>query len=352
MLNKTLIVGAAILIAAVPAAAQQRGSMEFGAFISMNAFDNAYQMDNAIGFGGRIGAFLTPRVSLEMEANQGNAKRPSGLADRSYRFIDTRVLWAPMQIGRATLLLGGGVQHADANVNEAWEDESYGFHALLGGKIAISERAALRVDYTRYFNSGANHGSLKAGISLYRHPDAKQAIVHQTMAAAPMPMMTHSDSVSAAETRRLRALEASYAALRDSLRRNPVQAMTPSSVAALATMLEMINFERDQSDLDEVSRAILRDKVVIFNANPDMRIVITGYASQPGTDAYNLALGFRRATAAKAYLVSQGVAANRIEITTRGEQNLLVEGPGDVANAANRRGQFRLLIADPYLVKP
>ena len=54
----------------------------------------------------------------------------------------------------------------------------------------------------------------------------------------------------------------------------------------------------------------------------------------------------------KAYLVSRGVAANRIEITTRGENNLLVEGPGDVANAANRRGQFRLLIANPYLVRP
>jgi peptidoglycan-associated lipoprotein len=351
MLNKTLIVGAAIMIAAVPAAAQQRGSMELGAFISMNAFDNAYQMDNAIGIGGRVGMFLTPRVSLEVEANNGSAKRPAGLDDRSYRFIDTRILWAPMQLGRAVLLLGAGGQHVDANVNEAWEDESYGFHALVGGKIAISPNAALRVDYTRYFNGGANHGSLKAGISLYRHPEGKETTVYRTNTVTA-PAMTHSDSVSAAETRRLRALEASYAALRDSLRRNPAQAMTPSSVAALATMLEMINFERDKSDLDDVSRAILRDKVKIFEANPAMRIVITGYASQPGTDAYNLALGYRRAVAAKAYLVSQGVAENRIEIATRGEQNLLVEGPGEVANEANRRGQFRLLIADPYLVKP
>lgn len=83
-----------------------------------------------------------------------------------------------------------------------------------------------------------------------------------------------------------------------------------------------------------------------------MRIVITGYASSPGTEAFNMALGFRRATSARAYLVSKGVNADRIEISTRGEQNLLVAGPSDVANTANRRGQFRLLIADPYLVKP
>jgi peptidoglycan-associated lipoprotein len=128
--------------------------------------------------------------------------------------------------------------------------------------------------------------------------------------------------------------------------------VTASNVAALATMLEMIHFERDESSLDDVSRAILRDKVAIFNANPEMKIVITGYASSPGTDAYNMALGFRRATAARAYLMSQGVAENRIEISTRGENNLIVAGPGEVATAANRRGQFRLLIADPYLMAP
>jgi len=83
-----------------------------------------------------------------------------------------------------------------------------------------------------------------------------------------------------------------------------------------------------------------------------MKIVITGYASAPGTDAYNMALGLRRANASRDYLVSRGVAANRIEIATRGENNLLVEGPSDVANTANRRGQFRLLIANPYLVAP
>ncbi|MBA3854634.1 MAG: hypothetical protein C0503_09470 [Gemmatimonas sp.] len=97
---------------------------------------------------------------------------------------------------------------------------------------------------------------------------------------------------------------------------------------------------------------MLDDKVAIFNANPDMKIVITGYASSPGTDAYNMALGLRRANASRDYLVSKGVAANRIEIATRGENNLLVEGPSDVANTANRRGQFRLLIANPYLVAP
>jgi peptidoglycan-associated lipoprotein len=125
-----------------------------------------------------------------------------------------------------------------------------------------------------------------------------------------------------------------------------------SSAEALATMQEMIYFKNDKSDLSEKSRATLRDKVTVFRANPAMRIVISGFASKPGTEAYNMALGLRRAEAAKGYLVSQGVDPIRIEIATLGEGQLAVEGPGEVAAAANRRGQFRLLIADPFLDAP
>ena len=97
MINRTLIIGAVIVVAAMPAAAQQRGSLELGAFVSLNSFDPAYQMDKAIGIGGRLGAFLTPRVSLEFEANNGSAQRPGSLRDRSYRFLDGRPESAPIE---------------------------------------------------------------------------------------------------------------------------------------------------------------------------------------------------------------------------------------------------------------
>ena len=337
------MIGAAMLFAvALPLGAQERGTVELGAFISSNMFQDEFNMDNAIGFGGRVGTFLHPRLSVEFEANGGKATRPAGLADRSFMFIDSRLLWVPMKIGGASLLVGIGAGHVDANVGEEFESQAYGTHLLLGGKIPVTENAALRVDALQYFNAGMSHRSIRAGISLYRHPAGKETTVYQTTQAAATPQRP--DSVSAAETRRLRMAEADLRRLRDSLAADTGRKATATGVADLATMLEMINFEREQSDLDDVSRAILRDKVPIFNANPEMRIVITGYASSPGTEQYNMDLGMRRATAAKAYLVSQGVAANRIEIATRGEQNLLVEGPGDVANAANRRGQFRLLI--------
>ena len=351
MLNRHITLGLAALLVAAPLAAQQRGTVEFGGFVSHNTFDSDFDMKSAVGFGGRFGAYLHPRLSLEFEGNGGTAERPSGLADRSFAIIDGRLLLVPVRVGRASLLLGAGASHVDANVNNDFTDQSYGFHGLVGGKIALSEGTALRADYTRYFNGSAQHGVIKAGLSFSRHPFGKKTTVYREAAAAPQ----RPDSVSAAETNRLRAEEARYRALRDSLSRVGTAAPAApvaSSAAALATMQEMINFKRDEAQLSDTAKSILRDKVTVFRANPAMRIVITGFTSSPGTDAYNMALGLRRAEAAKAYLVSQGVDAVRIEIATKGEGQLLVEGPGASANAENRRGQFRLLIADPHLVAP
>ena len=175
------------------------------------------------------------------------------------------------------------------------------------------------------------------------------ACAHSAPKVAAAPVVAP-DSVSAAETARLRAVETSYQGLRDSLA-VPKPVPPASSAEALATMEQKIFFENNRSDLTDSAQTILNDKVSVFGANPAMRIVIVGFASQPGTNTHNMALGLKRAEAAKAYLVSHGIDPVRIEIATRGEGELAVQGRTEVANAANRRGQFRLLIADPYLVE-
>jgi peptidoglycan-associated lipoprotein len=132
----------------------------------------------------------------------------------------------------------------------------------------------------------------------------------------------------------------------------PPQAAVASSASALTTMNALIYFENDQSNLSDSAKAILEEKVAIFRANPEMRIEILGYASEPGTEHYNFALGGRRAEAAQTYLVGRGIHKDRIEIVTRGKGELVVEGPGEVAAAQNRRDEFRLLIGSGYLVQP
>jgi len=242
-----------------------------------------------------------------------------------------------------SFLLGLGANHTDT-----YFFESYGLDGLLGAKIRLSDFVALRVDGIQSWmaNGNGSNASLHLGLSFYRNPGVN-TVTNTVMVAGPQ-LAQRPDSVSAYETRRLRASEASYLALRDSLGR-PYAA---SSAEALATMQQVIHFQNDQSSLSDSAKAILDDKVTVFRANPAMRIVISGFASQPGTADYNMALGLRRAESAKAYLVSRDVDPIRIEIATKGEGQLLVEGPGEVADAQNRRGQFRLLIADPYLAAP
>jgi outer membrane protein OmpA-like peptidoglycan-associated protein len=349
-----IAVGVAALVSAAPVAGQQRGTVEFGAFGTASSYDASLDMNNSMGFGGRVGAFISPRFSLEFEAGGGNAERPNGLEAVNVGVLSGRALFVPLRLAsnRVSVLLGGGVDHTDANFFE-----SYGWHGLLGMKLGLSETVALRVDGIRSWmatGDGANN-SLHFGLSMYRRPGARMTSA-QTTVYVPGPV--HQDSVSAAETARLRLIAANYKQLRDSLGRPLVpEYLAPTSAAALATMERMIIFSQNSSELTPASKQILDAKVPIFRDNPDMRIVITGFASQPGDSGYNMALGLRRAEATKDYLVSRGVAPVRIEIATKGEGQLLVAGPEEAsedasANVANRRSQFRLLVADPYLVAP
>jgi OOP family OmpA-OmpF porin len=155
-------------------------------------------------------------------------------------------------------------------------------------------------------------------------------------------MMQHEDSVSAAETRRLRASDAALRALRDSLRNAPRAGM---SAAEMTTMEARIHFAFDKAVLTDSAKAILDDKVKVFRDNPDMTISIVGHTDISGTDAYNMALGTRRAEAAKAYIVSKGINANRIVIASRGENQPVTEAAGRAGQAPNRRAVFRIVIA-------
>lgn len=151
--------------------------------------------------------------------------------------------------------------------------------------------------------------------------------------------------INTTEVERLQSVETRYRALRDSLKAARSAARSPSA-ADRVTMVEMIHFQHDRSELTPTAKAILRNKVRVFRDHPSMRITVTGYTSTSGSKAYNMQLGLRRAMAARDYLVARGVEKSRINIATRGDDDLVVDGPGEVADAQNRRGEFRILMAE------
>jgi peptidoglycan-associated lipoprotein len=349
---RTLAIAATTLLASVPAAAQVRGTVEFGAFGSLGTFDKALTLNKGYGGGGRVGVFLDPRFALEFEKGEMRASRTLGLKDVNVGLLAGRLVMTPIRSGALSIQVGAGAG-ASTETNFL---HSYGVNALVGAKYAINENAAFRIDGISDWlanNDWKSFQRVHIGLSLFRRPASSTRVV-EVMTPGPV-VAQRPDSVSADEQARRRRVEAEYRTLRDSLSRRTASVASPttaSSSVALATMEEKIHFASDKSDLTPAARAILDSKVTVFRANPAMRIVIVGNTDEHASDSYNMLLGGRRSAAAKAYLTAQGIDPVRVEISSDGERKLAADGASTSADAANRRAEFRLLMASDYLAAP
>ena len=100
---------------------------------------------------------------------------------------------------------------------------------------------------------------------------------------------------------------------------------------------DRVFFATNQSSLTTASRATLRKQATFLRKNKNLNVTIEGHADERGTREYNLALGDRRANAAKDYLMSQGISANRITTISFGKEKPVVNASNDKAWAQNRR---------------
>jgi len=101
-----------------------------------------------------------------------------------------------------------------------------------------------------------------------------------------------------------------------------------------------IFFDFDKSYIRADAEPILQENAELLNNNPDINVVIEGYADLRGSVQYNLGLAQRRAYATKAYLVSLGVDGSRIEAIGIGETEQFGEGRTEAVFQLNRRAYF------------
>jgi peptidoglycan-associated lipoprotein len=113
----------------------------------------------------------------------------------------------------------------------------------------------------------------------------------------------------------------------------------PGSQADLvaAAGSDTVLFAFDSYALDEPARQTLGGQAEWLARNASVRVTIEGHADERGTREYNLALGERRANAARAFLAAQGVEASRMAIISYGKERPAVDGQTEEAWAANRR---------------
>ena len=100
---------------------------------------------------------------------------------------------------------------------------------------------------------------------------------------------------------------------------------------------DRVFFATNESVLTTRSRDTLRKQAAWMRKNSDLTFVIEGHADERGTREYNLALGERRANAAKDYLMTYGVAGNRLSVISYGKERPVDSGSNPLSWSKNRR---------------
>ena len=100
---------------------------------------------------------------------------------------------------------------------------------------------------------------------------------------------------------------------------------------------DRVFFATNESVLTTASRETLRKQAAWMRENSDVTVVIEGHADERGTREYNLALGERRANAAKDYLMTYGISSNRMSVLSYGKERPVDSGSSPLAWSKNRR---------------
>ncbi len=158
-------------------------------------------------------------------------------------------------------------------------------------------------------------------------------------------LQRYNDSVAAAEAERRRQAE-------EEARQRAAEAERQRLIReARATLEEMVFFDYDMSEIRPDAETTLRAKVDILRASPQVQMRIEGHADERGSTEYNMALGNRRAESVRQFLTGFGLAENRFEIVSFGENRPLAQGSNEESWARNRRGQF-VITAGANMINP
>jgi len=105
-------------------------------------------------------------------------------------------------------------------------------------------------------------------------------------------------------------------------------------------VLKPVFFDLDSADVGAEGQRVLQENAEMMRSNPRWQVTIEGHCDERGTAEYNLALGERRALAARTYLVSLGIPAERVRTVSYGKEFPFEQGHDEAAWSKNRRAHF------------
>jgi peptidoglycan-associated lipoprotein len=377
----------------------QPGTLEIGGFGQYSRYDEAYGVEqNGFGGGARVGAFITPNWELEGEGVYTKVDRTApGFAGRSVHVspVAGRINYNIPVGSRGSFILGAGASRLDVQAITY----NVGASGLVGARVMLSPRFALRVDGLadyypdpKTYNFGA-----RAGISAFvggAQPLPIPPIIVSLSPATASLMVGQTQPLTATATQEGRTLDRTFsctssdAAVATVDSNRVVTAVAPGTATITCTTGTQsatstitvtapppppapvdttpavdssamnrgltIYFDFDRSTIRTDARSILDSLIAKAKAGgTGVTVLVEGHTDSRGSDEYNLALGLRRANAAKRYMVANGVPARMVTIRSFGE-----ECPA-VANAStedeyqqNRRDEFVVTIGGNTMQAP
>jgi len=170
---------------------------------------------------------------------------------------------------------------------------------------------------------------------------AKQEVVKKDEGIAPTQSLKQADSKKAATTASSQTNAAPAVPTKAPDQPLPVQqTQKTSTTEQLQSALNKIYFDFDSADVSESARDTLSKNATEMMKDRSVKFRIEGNCDERGSTEYNLALGERRAKAARKYLVTMGVKPDRLSVISYGEEKPAVQGSDESAWAKNRRDEF------------
>ncbi len=163
------------------------------------------------------------------------------------------------------------------------------------------------------------------------------------------------DSVARERARQdsIQRAEAEVERLQRQAEADSLAAVTAETEAVRDMISRMVHFDFDKSNIRSGEDAeVLERKLAVLQANPSLAIEITGHCDERGTDAYNVALGNRRALSSRQFLTDRGIDESRITVRSEGEEQPVDPGHNEDAWAKNRRAEFTITGGGDNLKRP
>lgn len=332
--------------------APQPGTVEVGGFGQYSFFDDDLNIENALGLGARLGVFVTPIIQPEVDFSYTEADQETGRVSNLHVVPVAARLNFNFPFGaRNAFILGGGAsrtfyQQPGSPLYGGVEEGNtvggaynWGVSGLAGVRVGLGQRVAVRLDGVGDYlpePKFANFG-VRAGLSLMlggaRPAEPAEPPPPPVDTTTPVPVDTTPVAPPPPDT--------------------AGQGYREAQDAARAALTSVIYFDFDRSNIRQDAASLLDAKIPIMQANTEMRIRITGNTDTRGSDEYNLALGQRRAAAARRYLTQRGIDASRIEVASRGEENpVAANASTEEEHQQNRRDEFEIVVGGENIMVP